>query len=202
MEKNKNITEQFNVVVLASGGGGNFQALIDKQDDYGYKIKLLIVDRDCNAINRANQNNIPFLLIDKRKSGDSFYKDIEKSIPADTNLIVLAGFLSIISEDICEIWKNKIINTHPSLLPKYGGRGMIGLKVHEAVMKAKEIKTGCTVHYVDKTIDGGKVILQESLDIHYNETPWQLGGRVHKLENVLLPKAVKILMAKFKTNLI
>jgi len=195
---NKYSNIKFNVVVFASGGGGNFQALIDKQIDFGYTITLLLVDRKCGAIKRAMTNNIPFVLIEKKELKDLFFAEVKKNIPKDTNLIVLAGFLSIISDDFCKTWRGRIINSHPSLLPKYGGKGMIGVKVQEAVIKAKENIAGCTIHYVTEKVDGGEIILQKSINTNLNETPWQLGNRIHKEENILLPKAIKILKKKLK----
>lgn len=197
IKKNKKI---FNIVVFASGGGSNFQSLIDHQIKIGYKIILLITDKECMAIERAKINNIPYFFIDKNKFKKSFFHQINKNIPINTDLIVLAGFMSILDEKFCQKWQGKIINTHPSLLPKYGGKGMYGVKVQESVMKAKEKKAGCTVHYVNKDIDGGQIIIQKSINVNYNETPWELGGRIHEEEKKLLPKAIKIIIDKFKNE--
>lgn len=195
----KNI-KTFNIVVFASGGGGNFQSLIDYQKKIGYKITLLVTDNECMAIERAKINNIPYFFADKNKFKKTFFYQINKKIPKNTNLIVLAGFMSILDENFCQHWQKKIINTHPSLLPKYGGKGMYGVKVQEAVMKAKEKKAGCTVHYVTKEIDGGQIIIQKSINVNYDETPWELGGRIHEEEKKLLPKAIKIIRAKLKNE--
>lgn len=192
------MNEKFNIVVCASGGGGNFQSIIENQDNFGYKINLLITDRECGAIKRAIENNINYILIDKKANTDNFYTLMDNAIPANTDLIVLAGFMPIISSDFCKKWKNKIINTHPSLLPKYGGKGMYGVKVQEAVMAAKEIYAGCTIHYVNERIDEGEIILQKSLKVDYNETPWELGGRIFKEEGKLLVEAINILKEKIK----
>ena len=102
--------------------------------------------------------------------------------------------MPIISEKICIKWKNRIINTHPSLLPNYGGKGMYGVKVQEAVMANKEEYAGCTVHYVTPEIDGGSIILQSKIKIDYTETPWELGGRIFQKEGPLLVKAISMLM--------
>ncbi len=120
------------------------------------------------------------------------FEDFERALPPDVDLIVLAGFMPIVPGDICERWQGKIINIHPSLLPKYGGKGMYGVKVQEAVMRAKEEMAGCTVHFVNAGIDEGEIILQKSIEVDYNETPWQLGGRVFQEENRLLVEAVKL----------
>lgn len=183
----------FRVVVCASGGGGNFQALIDSRVTLGIDVSLLIVDRKCGAIERAINNDIPHIILDSTKERKIFTIDFDKAIPVDTDLVILAGFMPIIPKLICDKWQGKMINTHPSLLPKYGGKGMYGVKVQEAVMQANEKKAGCTVHYVTQEIDAGAIILQKSIDVDYNETPWQLGGRVFKEENKLLVDAVKLI---------
>lgn len=190
--------DKFNVVVCASGGGGNFQALVDAQYDLGIKIPLLIVDRDCGAIERATRHGIPYVMLDATKGKEVMFEAFAQSIPDEVDLIVLAGFMPIVPASICERWQGKIINTHPSLLPKYGGRGMYGVKVQEAVMAAKEEYAGCTVHFVNAGIDEGGIILQKTITVDYSETPWQLGGRIFKEENRLLVEAVRLLKAKAK----
>lgn len=190
--------DKFNVVVCASGGGGNFQALVDAQYDLGIKIPLLIVDRDCGAIERATRHGIPYVMLDATKGKEVMFEAFAQSIRDEVDLIVLAGFMPIVPASICERWQGKIINTHPSLLPKYGGRGMYGVKVQEAVMAAKEEYAGCTVHFVNAGIDEGGIILQKTITVDYSETPWQLGGRIFKEENRLLVEAVRLLKAKAK----
>ena len=178
--------KSFNIVVCASGGGGNFRSLIKYQCDYGYHISLLIVDRECPAIKIAKENGIS-----KKVLGKSFFEEFEKIVPIDTNLIVLAGFLPIIPKWICEKWERKIINIHPSLLPKYGGKGMYGVKVQEAILRNHEKYAGCTVHYVDSEIDTGEIIAQKKILVMENESAWELGGRVFNEEIILLPLAIK-----------
>ena len=181
----------FNIAVCASGGGGNFQALIDAQHEHGFCIELLVVDRECGAIARAKAAGIPVARIAGSKQEIGLH--LETIFSEKINLIVLAGFMPIIPRSICEKWKGKMINTHPSLLPKYGGKGMYGVRVQEAVMAAGEKYAGCTVHYVNSKVDGGEIILQASLEIDYNESPWQLGGRVFIEENKILVEAIKLL---------
>ena len=183
--------KSFNIVVCASGGGGNFRSLINHQSSYDYHISLLIVDRECKAINVANENNIPCIVLEKKFLGDSFFEEFAKAIPPDTNLIVLAGFFPIIPQCICDKWERKIINTHPSLLSEYGGKGMYGVKVQEAVLKNREKYAGCTVHYVNAGIDTGEIIFQKRIYVQENEPAWELGGRVFNEEIKLLPLAVK-----------
>ena len=183
--------KSFNIVVCASGGGGNFRSLIKYQCDYGYHISLLIVDRECPAIKIAKENGISHSVLEKKVLGKSFFEEFEKIVPIDTNLIVLAGFLPIIPKWICEKWERKIINIHPSLLPKYGGKGMYGVKVQEAVLRNHEKYAGCTVHYVDSEIDTGEIIAQKKILVMENESAWELGGRVFNEEIILLPLAIK-----------
>ena len=190
------MSKDFFITVCASGGGGNFQSLIDNQEAVGYKINLLIVDRICGAIERAVENKIKYIYLDKKELGERFFDKMNEVIPINTNLIVLAGFMPILNSAFCSQWENKVINTHPSLLPKYGGKGMYGVKVQEAVMNANEKYAGCTVHYVDEKIDNGEIILQKEIEVDYNETPWELGGRIFKEENRLLVDAIKIIMNK------
>jgi phosphoribosylglycinamide formyltransferase-1 len=187
------MSNKFRVVVCASGGGGNFQSLIDSKIFLDIDICLLIVDRECRAVVRAKKNEIPFVLLDGANDTSQFNLALDNAIPAKADLIVLAGFMPIIPKFICDKWQGKMINTHPSLLPKYGGKGMYGVKVQEAVMQAKEKKAGCTVHYVNQDIDAGAIILQSSIDVDYSETPWQLGGRVFREENKLLVEAVRLI---------
>jgi phosphoribosylglycinamide formyltransferase 1 len=184
------------LVVCASGGGGNFQALIDARGEIGFEITCLIVDRDCGAVQRAEQAMIPVKRIERSSSNLSHALD--QSIPASTDLIVLAGFMPIVPKDICEKWHRKMINTHPSLLPKFGGKGMYGVKVQEAVMAAGEELAGCTVHFVSDQIDAGETILQKAISVDYEETPWQLGGRIFLEETKLLVEAVRLLVNRLR----
>lgn len=181
----------FRVVVCASGGGGNFQALIDGQTAVGFRIVRLLTDRPCGAVERAAQHGIAHVRINAKGDPCDVQAALDQAIPADTDLIVLAGFMPILPAGFCAKWMRKIINTHPSLLPKYGGKGMYGVKVQEAVMRAGESEAGCTVHYVTAAIDAGEIILQKSILVDSQETPWQLGGRIFVEENRLLLAAVR-----------
>lgn len=189
------MSHPFKIVVCASGGGGNFQALIDARADLEIEIAMLLTDRQCAAIERAVNNGIAYIVLDGANGKEALFADFEKAIPDDIDLIVLAGFMPIIPSYICEKWQGRIINTHPSLLPKYGGKGMYGVKVQEAVMQANEKMAGCTVHFVNSGIDEGEIIVQKAIEVDYAETPWQLGGRIFKEENKLLIEAIRLLKA-------
>ncbi len=185
--------DEYNIVVCASGGGGNFQALIEAQEKYGFTITHLITDRECGAIERAHRHHIPVLFHPRKTLGPDFWNVFLSSIPEGTDLIVLAGFMPIVPEFICTAWAGRMINTHPSLLPKYGGKGMYGVRVQEAVIAAGEEFGGCSVHLVTPEIDGGDIIIQEAVKTIPGENAWDLGGRIFKVENRILPDAVRIM---------
>lgn len=183
-----------NIVVLVSGGGTNLQRIIDcieSGEIPNAKISLVVADRECFGLQRAKNSNIPCKLIPR---GKTFSAELQKVLPENTDLIILAGFLSILNIEFCETFSGKIINIHPSLLPKFGGKGMWGHHVHEAVLEAGEKKSGATVHYVTSGIDEGAIILQKSFDISLDETLITLAAKIHEIEFEILPKAVNLVL--------
>jgi phosphoribosylglycinamide formyltransferase-1 len=183
----------FKIAVLVSGGGTNLQEIIDNIENkrLNCKIEYIIADRDCYSLERGRKYNIKSVLLDKKEYGNKLSNEINKVLENKVDLIVLAGYLSIIDKDFISDWNNKIINIHPSLLPKYGGKGMYGMKVHEAVIANKEKESGCTVHFVDVDIDTGKILLQRKVDVSNNETPESLQKKVLKEEHQLLIEAIE-----------
>lgn len=183
----------FKIAVLVSGGGTNLQEIIDNIENkrLNCKIEYIIADRDCYSLERGRKYNIKSILLDKKEYGNKLSNEINKVLENKVDLIVLAGYLSIVDKDFISDWNNKIINIHPSLLPKYGGKGMYGMKVHEAVIANKEKKSGCTVHFVDVDIDTGKILLQRKVDVSNNETPESLQKKVLKEEHQLLIEAIE-----------
>ena len=183
----------FKIAVLVSGGGTNLQEITDNIENkrLNCKIEYIIADRDCYSLERGRKYNIKSILLDKKEYGNKLSNEINKVLENKVDLIVLAGYLSIIDKDFISNWNNKIINIHPSLLPKYGGKGMYGMKVHEAVIANKEKKSGCTVHFVDVDIDTGKILLQRKVDVSNNETPESLQKKVLKEEHQLLIEAIE-----------
>ena len=172
------------LAIFASGTGTTLQALMDCQERYNYQVSLVVVNRACQAQERAEQEGIATLL-----SKD--WQQIDQALTSHKiQLIVLAGFLAIIPQWFCEKWDKKIINIHPSLLPKFGGKGMYGIRVHEAVLAAGEQQSGCTIHYVSAEIDGGSIIAQSSVPVMPVDTPEQLAQRVQQAEKNLLPSVV------------
>ena len=183
----------FKIAVLVSGGGTNLQEIIDNIENkrLNCKIEYIIADRDCYSLERGRKYNIKSILLDKKGYGNKLSNEINKVLENKVDLIVLAGYLSIIDKDFISNWNNKIINIHPSLLPKYGGKGMYGMNVHEAVIANKEKESGCTVHFVDVDIDTGKILLQRKVDVSNNETPESLQKKVLKEEHQLLIEAIE-----------
>lgn len=174
----------FQIAVFASGTGTTLQTLIDSQDRYGYRVALVITNRECMALNRAAKADIPTLQTKDWKMIDNALNEHE------VQLVVLAGFLAIIPQWICEKWEKRIINIHPSLLPKHGGKGMYGIRVQEAVLAAGDKEAGCTVHYVSAEVDGGGIIAQEAIAVAADDTPESLAERVQQAEKALLPQVV------------
>lgn len=173
-----------NIAVFASGTGTTLQTLIDKQAQYGYKVTLLVANRACQSIARAQTYHIPTL---QTKDWETIDNALSEHA---VELVVLAGFLAIIPEWICKKWEKHIINIHPSLLPKYGGKGMYGIHVQEAVLRAQDKEAGCTVHYVSAEVDGGTIIAQASVKVLPNDTAATLSQRVQQQEKILLPRVI------------
>lgn len=179
-----------NIVVLVSGSGTNLQRIIDTIDSgeiQNAKVTLVVADRECFGLERAKNHNIENILIPR---GKNFSSELAKVIPENTDLIVLAGFLSILKSEFCENWNGKIINIHPALLPKFGGKGMWGMNVHNAVIEAKETESGATVHFVTPGIDEGEAILQKSFEVTTEDTPETLAQKVHQIEYEIFPLAI------------
>ena len=185
-----------NIVVLVSGGGTNLQRIIDCIDNGeipNVSISVVVGDRDCFGLERAKNHGIPTQLIPR---GKTFSSELKQILPQNTDLIVLAGFLSILNKEFCESFPGKIINIHPALLPKFGGKGMWGNYVHEAVLAANEKESGATVHYVTSGIDEGEIILQKAFEISENETAESLAEKVHKIEFEIFPTAINLVLNK------
>ena len=196
------------IAVLISGGGSNLQCLIDSSvqmekkrylsDDKKFKICTVISDREAAGLKRAEKAGIQTILIDRKIGRQELSAEISRVLTGVADYIVLAGFLSILEQSFIKAWEGRIINIHPSLLPDFGGKGMYGNYVHEAVIKSGVRKSGCTVHYVDSGIDTGKIIMQKSLVIKKEWDAEALQKEVLKLEHILLPESVRLLCEKGK----
>ena len=198
-----NVTEKAKIAVLVSGGGTNLQALIDAQKAGIIKSGeiALVVSNNPNAyaITRASNANIPCVIVSKKECGtqQAFEEKIIDVLRENgIDLIVLAGFMSILSESFTARYPKRIINVHPSLIPSFCGKGFYGLRVHEAALEYGVKVTGATVHYVNEIPDGGEIILQKSVSIKRNETPESLQQKVmRQAEWVILPKAAELVSA-------
>ena len=192
------------IAVLVSGGGTNLQALINAQKKGIIQSGeiVLVVSNNANAyaLKRAEKANISTAVVLKKDcaSQEEFENKI-KSILSENkiDLIVLAGFMSILSESFTSAYPNRILNVHPSLIPSFCGKGFYGLKVHEAALEKGVKVTGATVHFVNEIPDGGEIILQKAVEIKEDDTPETLQKRVMKLaEWKILPKATEIVSKK------
>ncbi|MGN0693203.1 MAG: phosphoribosylglycinamide formyltransferase [Oscillospiraceae bacterium] len=189
-----------NIVVLVSGGGTNLQALIDAQkrgDIKGGRITCVISSKaDAYALERARQNDIPTRVLVRKDYADvhEYSKAMLCALDEEkADLVVYAGFMTILDETVCRAYPNKMINVHPALIPSFCGKGFYGLHVHEAVLEKGVKVTGATVHFVTEVCDGGPIILQDTVPVKNGDTPEILQRRV--MENVewkILPKAVSL----------
>ena len=183
------------IAVMVSGGGTNLQALIDAQKSgiiHSGKIELVISNReDAYALERAKRNGIPALVA---KQEEEMIRGLEE---AEIDLVVLAGFLKILSPAFIRRFENRIINIHPALIPSFCGKGAYGLHVHEMALDYGVKVTGATVHFVNEVPDGGKIILQKAVKVREGDTPEVLQRRVmEQAEWIILPKATEMISEK------
>ena len=203
IENSKNDTEnkKTRIAVFVSGSGSNLQSIIDNIENGNLKceISYVIADRECFGLERAEKHGIKSIMLDKKLFGKNLSDEINAILENDTrktDYIVLAGYLSILSESFINKWTRKIINIHPSLLPKFGGKGMYGMNVHRAVIEAKETESGCTIHFVDTGVDTGEIILQIKVPVLSDDTPEILQKRVLEKEHILLIEGIKKLLGQ------
>lgn len=192
------------IAVLVSGGGTNLQALIDAEKSGKLKsgsICLVISNKkDAFALQRAAKAGIEALAITRKSCGgqEGFEKKLIEEIDSrDIDLIIMAGFMSILSEDFTRHYDHKIINIHPSLIPSFCGKGFYGLLVHEAALSKGVKVTGATVHYVNEIPDGGEIIMQKAVEVKEGDTPEVLQKRVmEEAEWIILPAAAEKICAE------
>lgn len=181
-----------NIAIFASGEGTNAQNIIDyfKSPTSGIKVALIVSNNSgANVLNRAKEAGIQSIVIDR----SIFYNSdllIEQLRSAHIDLIVLAGFLWKIPENMINNFPDKIINIHPALLPKYGGKGMYGMNVHKAVVDANEKESGISIHFVNENYDEGQLIEQHICSVEPSDTPEIVAYKIHQLENEFFPKAI------------
>ncbi|MGN0980214.1 MAG: phosphoribosylglycinamide formyltransferase [Candidatus Avoscillospira sp.] len=182
------------IAVLVSGGGTNLQSLLDAQAagaiPHGQIVLVVSNKAGAYALKRAEQAGIPSAVL----TGPDFEARLTEVLASSqVDMIVLAGFLKILSADFTKHWPNRILNVHPALIPSFCGEGYYGLKVHEAALRYGVKVTGATVHYVNEIPDGGQIILQKAVDVLEGDTPETLQRRVmEQAEWILLPQATEI----------
>ena len=181
------------VAVLVSGSGSNLQSILD----YGqasFKVEMVIGSKEgIYALERAKNKNIPTYVVSKEEYGSEVSNKILELTKNRVDLIVLAGYLSILDGDILKEFKDKIINIHPSLIPSFCGDKMYGIHIHNAVKASGVRFTGCTVHFVNEKVDGGAIILQEVVPVYFDDTAEDIQKRVLVEEHKLLPKAIDLI---------
>lgn len=190
------------IAIMVSGGGSDMQSIIDniENGNIDAKIEMVVCSKDgIFAQERAKKHNLLCKVFAKQnfESLENMYDNMMKDFESlQIDYIVLAGYLTILTPNIVEKYRRKIINIHPSLIPKYCGMGFYGMRVHEAVIKNGESKSGATVHFVDEGADTGEIIAQESVPVLENDTAETLQKRVLELEHKLLPKTLQTLCAE------
>lgn len=191
---NINSEKKVSILIFASGNGSNAENIITYFQKKSIHINWIIItnNSDAGVIERSVRLNIPFMVFSK----DDFYNNnvLEKINLINPSLIVLAGFLLKIPEQIIENFPNKIINIHPSLLPKYGGKGMYGINVHKKVIENQESESGISIHYVNQNYDEGKIIFQKSITISYPTDASNLSKKIHELEMKYFPEVIEKLL--------
>lgn len=194
----------FKIAVLVSGGGTNLQSIIDavKVGELDCRVEMVISSKDgVYALERAKKAGIDTYVVSKKEYGENQSNRILELTEGKVDLIVLAGYLSILDGEILDKFKNRIINIHPSLIPSFCGPKMYGLHVHEAAIKKGVKVSGCTVHFVNNEVDGGAIILQEAVPVYFEDSAEDLQKRILVKEHLLLPKAIK-LISEGKVNVI
>jgi phosphoribosylglycinamide formyltransferase 1 len=182
-----------NIAVFVSGRGSNLRAILDSPElEKLVRVRAVFSDKlDCPAFKIAETKSIPVYSLGK-KDGCLPYAELNRKLKeSETELVVLAGFLKLIPEDVVDEYQSRIINIHPALLPSFGGTGMYGMNVHNAVYKSSAKVSGATVHFVDKTFDTGKIIAQRCVDISDVQSPEEIAERVLKIEHALLPYVIQ-----------
>lgn len=186
------------IAVFASGGGTDFQSVIDANEREQFcEIAYLVASKpQIGAINRAEKHGIKTLVYDKTtgESKDAFYERVANTLKEKgVEYVVLAGWLLVVPPAFINAFEDRIINIHPSLIPAFCGMGYYGLRVHAAAIEYGVKRSGATVHFVSADVDGGAIIMQRTVEVKDNDTPESLQARILKKEHKMLPECVKLL---------
>jgi phosphoribosylglycinamide formyltransferase-1 len=182
------------ILLFASGTGSNVENIIQHFKNHHDIIVVGVYTNNPNAkvLDKAKSHNVPTLIFNREQLTDGFVLDKIAEIKPD--LVVLSGFLWKMPEEIVKAYPNKIINIHPALLPKYGGKGMYGIKVHQTVLANKEKETGITIHYVNEHYDEGEFIFQQKVNIEDCASADEIANKIHKLEHKHFPQIIEKLL--------
>lgn len=181
------------VAVLVSGGGSNLQSILDYGQET-FKVEMVIGSKEgIYGLERAKNAGVPTYVVSKKEYGNETSNKILELTKGKVDLIVLAGYLSILDGEILKAFKDRIINIHPSLIPSFCGDKMYGMHVHNAVRASGVRFTGCTVHFVNEEVDGGAIILQEAVPVYFEDSAEDIQKRVLVEEHKLLPKAIDLI---------
>jgi phosphoribosylglycinamide formyltransferase-1 len=194
--------------VFASGNGTNFRSIIEhkRKGQIESDVELLITNNStCGAAEIARAEGIEVVHISRKVFPDLSSLDYSNLFISalkkyDIDLIVLAGYMKMLPEEVVKKYSNRIINIHPALLPNYGGKGMYGLNVHKAVIESGDKETGATVHFVNESYDEGKIIYQEKIPVNENDTPESLMEKVREAEHRIFPKVISQLEKELTTK--
>lgn len=183
-----------NIILFASGAGSNVKAIIEFFKDNKEVVPVAIVCNkpEAGVLKIAEAHHIPTILIDRNSfKSEAFVQQLRSFNPT---MLILAGFLWKVPDAVVAAFPNQIINIHPALLPKYGGKGMYGMHVHEAVINNKEKESGITIHYVNEHYDEGNTIIQAHCTITESDTPESLAQKIHRLEHHFFPRTIEFLL--------
>lgn len=188
-----------NLAIFASGSGTNAQRIIEYfQSKVGTEVSLVLSNKsDAFVLTRAQSLGVPSMVFNRQ----DFYSStvvIDRLKADKIDFIVLAGFLWLVPEYLTKAYPNRVLNIHPALLPNYGGKGMYGCRVHEAVKQANEKQTGITIHYVNEKYDEGQIIFQATCDLDRSDTPSLIAAKVHELEYEHYPRVIEEVITKYR----
>lgn len=184
------MSPQYRIAIFASGNGSNAEEIIKYFQHHPSISVEIIVSNNPNAyvLERAKRHNVPALVMTRKEFQETV---ASRLIDIQITHIVLAGFLWLIPTSLLDKFPNRIINIHPALLPKFGGKGMYGMKIHESVRASNERESGITIHVVDEKYDEGTILYQHKCEIALNDTPQQIAEKVHQLEYIWYPRIIE-----------
>ncbi len=185
------------IAIFASGSGTNAEALVRYFENRAdVEISLILANKpDAYVLTRAENLGIPSSVFNRTEFREGIV--LERLVDQQIDFVVLAGFLWLVPSEMIARFENKIINIHPSLLPKYGGKGMYGARVHEAVIASDDTQSGITIHLVDEIYDNGRILCQEKVQVAPDDTPDSLAQKIHKLEHIYFPQTVEKYIREF-----